>query len=82
MWVGRKVHARYMQAGKHKRNCAVMSGVVASVSLDRFFKLCFLLFIYVEYYLLQKRIITIFVHIIYTTILLNLSIHTGLLLSK
>lgn len=32
VWVGRKVHTRYRQAGKHKRNCAVLSGVVASVS--------------------------------------------------
>lgn len=32
VWVGRKLHTRYKDASKHKRNCAVMGGVAASVS--------------------------------------------------
>lgn len=36
VWVGRKIHTRYKTAGKHKRNCAVVGGVAASVS-DFFF---------------------------------------------
>lgn len=32
VWVGRKIHARYKAAGKHKRNFAVLGGVTASVS--------------------------------------------------
>lgn len=31
VWVGRKIHTRYKNAGKHKRNCAVLGGVAASV---------------------------------------------------
>lgn len=31
VWIGRKIHTRYRLAGKHKRNCAVLSGVAASV---------------------------------------------------
>uniref|UniRef100_U5EF97 RBR-type E3 ubiquitin transferase n=1 Tax=Corethrella appendiculata TaxID=1370023 RepID=U5EF97_9DIPT len=31
VWVGRKIHTRYKTAGKHKRNCAVLGGVTASV---------------------------------------------------
>ncbi|XP_055631763.1 E3 ubiquitin-protein ligase RNF19B-like isoform X2 [Toxorhynchites rutilus septentrionalis] len=31
VWVGRKIHARYKAAGKHKRNFAVLGGVTASV---------------------------------------------------
>uniref|UniRef100_A0A1L8DSS0 RBR-type E3 ubiquitin transferase n=1 Tax=Nyssomyia neivai TaxID=330878 RepID=A0A1L8DSS0_9DIPT len=31
VWVGRKIHARYKVAGKHKRNCAVLGAVAASV---------------------------------------------------
>lgn len=31
VWVGRKIHTRYKQAGKHKRNFAVLGGVTASV---------------------------------------------------
>lgn len=33
VWVGRKLHNRYKGSAKHKRNCAVMGGVAASVSL-------------------------------------------------
>lgn len=32
VWVGRKLHTRYKGASKHKRNCAVLGGVAASVS--------------------------------------------------
>lgn len=32
VWVGRKLHTRFKGASKHKRNCAVMGGVAASVS--------------------------------------------------
>ncbi|KAG5669850.1 hypothetical protein PVAND_000141 [Polypedilum vanderplanki] len=35
VWVGRKLHTRYKQASKHKRNCAVMGGVAASPSVYR-----------------------------------------------
>ncbi|CRL05268.1 CLUMA_CG018058, isoform A [Clunio marinus] len=31
VWVGRKLHTRYKGASKHKRNCAVMGGVAASM---------------------------------------------------
>lgn len=31
VWVGRKLHAQYSQAGKHKRNMAITGGVMASV---------------------------------------------------
>ncbi|KAJ6638021.1 E3 ubiquitin-protein ligase RNF19A [Pseudolycoriella hygida] len=31
VWIGRKIHTRYRLAGKHKRNCALLSGVAASV---------------------------------------------------
>lgn len=31
VWVGKKIHARYQSATKHKRNCAVLSGVAASI---------------------------------------------------
>ncbi|KAJ8973057.1 hypothetical protein NQ317_018785 [Molorchus minor] len=33
VWVGRKLYARYKSANKHKRNAAIVGGVVASVSL-------------------------------------------------
>lgn len=36
VWVGRKIHTRYKMAGKHKRNCAVLSAVTASVSYNLF----------------------------------------------
>lgn len=32
VWIGRKLHTRYRLSGKHKRNCAVLGGVAASVS--------------------------------------------------
>ncbi|CAG9806523.1 unnamed protein product [Chironomus riparius] len=31
VWVGRKLHARYKGVSKHRRNCAVMGGVAASM---------------------------------------------------
>ena len=36
VWVGRKIHTRYKLAGKHKRNCAVLGAVTASVSYYSF----------------------------------------------
>lgn len=36
VWVGRKLHTRYKGASKHKRNCAVMGGVAASVSSQKY----------------------------------------------
>lgn len=32
MWVGRKLYTRYKSANKHKRNAAIIGGVIASVS--------------------------------------------------
>ena len=32
VWVGRKIHAKYGQSGKHRRNVAITGGVAASVS--------------------------------------------------
>ena len=32
VWVGRKLYARYKNDNKHKRNAAIVGGVVASVS--------------------------------------------------
>lgn len=34
VWVGRKIHNRYLTAGKHKRNFAVLGGVAASVLIS------------------------------------------------
>ncbi|CAO1433764.1 unnamed protein product [Diamesa tonsa] len=34
VWVGRKLHTRFKGAGKHKRNCAVMGGVAASMLIS------------------------------------------------
>ena len=31
VWVGRKLHAHYRLANKHKRNTAITAGVMASV---------------------------------------------------
>lgn len=36
VWVGRKIHTRFKLAGKHKRNCAVLGAVTASVSYYSF----------------------------------------------
>lgn len=32
VWVGRKLYGRYKNANKHKRNAAIVGGVIASVS--------------------------------------------------
>ena len=32
VWVGRKLHAHYRLANKHKRNTAITAGVMSSVS--------------------------------------------------
>lgn len=32
IWVGRKLHARYSNGSRHRRNLAVVGGVTASVS--------------------------------------------------
>lgn len=32
VWVGRKLYTRYKSANKHKRNAAIIGGVIASVS--------------------------------------------------
>lgn len=32
VWVGRKLYTRYKTANKHKRNAAIVGGVIASVS--------------------------------------------------
>jgi hypothetical protein len=34
VWVGRKLYTRYKTANKHKRNAAIVGGVMASVSVD------------------------------------------------
>lgn len=34
VWVGKKLHARYISATKNKRNLVVLGGVAASVSFD------------------------------------------------
>jgi E3 ubiquitin-protein ligase RNF19A len=34
VWVGRKLYTRYKTANKHKRNAAIVGGVIASVSVD------------------------------------------------
>lgn len=33
VWIGRKLHTRYRLSSKHKRNCAVLGGVAASVCI-------------------------------------------------
>lgn len=35
VWIGRKLHTRYRLSGKHKRNCAVLGGVAASVRFHK-----------------------------------------------
>lgn len=40
VWIGRKLHTRYRLSGKHKRNCAVLGGVAASVSSRQLVSLC------------------------------------------
>ncbi|KAI4459105.1 rbr family ring finger and ibr domain-containing [Holotrichia oblita] len=37
VWVGRKLYGRYKNANKHKRNAAIVGGVIASVSRLTFF---------------------------------------------
>lgn len=32
VWIGRKLYSRYKLSNKHKRNAAIVGGVVASVS--------------------------------------------------